>query len=238
LRLLITLGIGIIFIGFLLLNYIGSFTIVYVQQASQSGPATTEYQKTLQEYFTSQPLQRFGFALNGSQLEGYMTARHNELADFTVSRGWYGGGVQFTADFRKPLLVWQTGGQRFYVDSQGIAFNYNDFGGSLVPVEDLSGIAPDSSGSVASQRFIRFLGQMVGAVNAGGMGQVSSVVIPASTREIDIKLQGREYPIKTHINRDPLQQAQDIINALKYFDTHKIKPEYVDVRVSGKAFYK
>ena len=79
---------------------------------------------------------------------------------------------------------------------------------------------------------------MVGAVNAGDKGAVTDIIIPASTRQVDLKLQGRGYPFKTHTDRDPLQQAEDIINTIKWLDDKKLTPEYVDVRVEGKAYFK
>jgi hypothetical protein len=80
---------------------------------------------------------------------------------------------------------------------------------------------------------------MVDVVNSNGQGKVTSIVIPSNeTREIDIKLQGRNYTIRTNIDRDPLQQAQDIKNALSWFDQRKVTPQYIDARVSGKVFYK
>jgi len=239
LKLLLGLSGGALVLVWLIATYIGSFVILYAQQPRTTAqPVLAGYQRSLQDYFASRPLQRFGFALDANQLQDFMRTQHSELANFTISRQWYGGGVQFVAAFRKPLLVWQTGGTRLYVDDQGIAFRYDMYGTPLVSVEDQSGIAPDVGTSVVSQRFIKFLGRMVGAVNKADKGQVSSIIIPASTREVDLKLQGREYPIKTEIDRDPLQQAQDIVVALNYFDAHSVKPQYIDVRVSGKAFYK
>jgi hypothetical protein len=55
---------------------------------------------------------------------------------------------------------------------------------------------------------------------------------------VDIYLSGREYPIKTHIDRHPFVQASDVVGAIRYIETHGISPVYVDARVEGKAFYR
>lgn len=238
LRMLGFLGVCMIILAFIIVNYVSTFTINFYEISSESSPSTNQYDDSLKDYFNERPIERFGFILNSDQLNTFMCQKHSELASFMALRQWYGGDVKFAATFRQPLLVWQTGDQKFYVDSQGIAFTSDYFKQSLVSVEDKSGIAPDSSNSVASQRFIRFLGQLVGAVNEGGKGKVTAIIIPSSTREIDLTLEGRGYPIKTHIDRDPLQQAEDILNALKYFDEKGEKPQYIDARVAGKAFYK
>ena len=236
-KLLLGMTACIVVLLFLLVNFVGSLTPIY-PQPSKAQPKTSAYQETLRQYFAGRPFERFGFSLNASQLEQFMRDKHSEISTFSVKRAWYGGDVQFVATFRRPILVWQSGTQHFFVDDQGISFEYDHFGAQLVSVVDQSGVTPDAGNSVASKRFIHFLGKMVGAVNAGGKGKVISVIIPPSTREIDLKLEGREYPIKTHIDRDPLQQAEDTLYTLAYFDIHKIAPAYIDVRVSGKAFYK
>lgn len=225
-------------IALVIANYIGNFSITYTQQSQGAQPKTAQYQEALKQYFSQHPFERFGFSLNDGQVEQFLKQQHSEIATVTITKAWYGGDVQFGLSFRQAILVWQVGSERYYVDNQGIAFTYNHFGGQQVAVTDQSGISPDTGNSVASRRFILFLGKMVGAVNAGGKGKVVGVIIPSSTREIDLRLEGRDYPIKTHIDRDPLQQAEDIINALDYFDEKKLKPEYIDVRVGGKAFYK
>jgi len=225
-------------LAYLVVSYIGRIDIAYPQQGAVQPPTPT-YQQTIATYFGQHPMERFGFAVNHKQFINDVKAVHPELASIDIDRNWYGGGVQFILQFRRPILVWETAGKRFYVDAQGIAFQYDHFGGKYVAVSDQSGVSPsDSGGAVASNRFINFLGKLVAKINEGGKGNVTDIIIPAASREVDVKLQGRGYPIKTHTDRDPYEQAQDVLNALKWYDEHKINPVYVDVRVPGKAFYK
>jgi hypothetical protein len=142
--------------------------------------------------------------------------------------------------FRQPIITWKIADSKFYVDENGVAFDRSYGQLSALSVEDASGFTPDTAGegSVASRRFISYLGQLLGAVRAEDVGVVKRVVLPASTRQLDIYLQGREYPIKTHVDRDPYLQAQDIKYVLAYLDQRHVTPEYIDVRVEGKAFYR
>jgi hypothetical protein len=236
-RILGVVTVVIAVLGYLLSAYILTIRVRYSQGGGSA--QATQYQRAIEQYFGAHPMERFGFSINRRQLATELQASHPELLSVDVDNNWYGGDVGFVLQFRHPLLVWETGAHRFYVDNQGAAFEYDHFGGKYVYVSDQSGISPSASGgSVASNRFINFLGKLVGAVNSGGRGVVTDVIIPASTREVDLKLQGRGYPIKTHTDRDPLQQAQDIVNALKWFDDKKITPQYLDVRVEGKAYFK
>jgi hypothetical protein len=107
-----------------------------------------------------------------------------------------------------------------------------------VVVKDQSGISPDA-GAVASNRFLHFLGRVVSLTNASGMTKVNGVIIPPNTtREVDLQLEGRGFVVKTLLDRDPAAQTTDILNMLKYVDAKGIKPQYIDVRIAGKAFYK
>jgi hypothetical protein len=237
LRLLSGVLLGILVLAFLLANFITTPQLVAGQESGQSLNAKP-YQESMYAYFGDRPLERFGFLLDPSNLQAHLKRSHTEIANVTVERDWYGGNARFTLFFRQPLLVWKTGQQQFYVDSQGIAFTYNHFAEPKVAVTDQTGLPPDQTGAVASTRFIRFLGRMVGAVNDYKKGRVVSVIIPPSTREIDLKLEGREYLIKTNSDRDPLQQAEDVAMALTHLDQRGVKPQYVDLRVAHKAYYK
>lgn len=237
LRILAVVAVCVALLSYAMVTYIAAIPLQYTQPAGS--PRSATYQQTIAQYFAKHPLERFGFSLNRAQLARDVQAAHPEIMSLDADRSWYGGNTVFVVQFRQPLLVWETAGNRFYVDGQGVAFGYDHFGGKYVSVRDQSGISPQASGgSVASNRFINFLGKMVGAVNAGGRGVVTDVIIPASTREVNLKVQGRGYPIKTHTDRDPLKQAEDILNALKWMDEKKLTPEYIDVRVEGKAYFK
>lgn len=237
LRMLGVVLVIIAFIGFLLANFIMTPGVVASQQSAKQ-LQVQPYQQSIYDYFADHPMERFGFLLNATNLERFIKQKHTEIQTLSVERDWYGGNVRVDMFFRAPLLVWKTGNQQFYVDNQGIAFTYNHFAEPAVAVTDQTGLTPDQSGAVASTRFIRFLGRMVGAVNDYGKGKVVAIIIPPSTREIDLRLQGRDYPIKTNSDRDPLQQAEDVATALTHLDQKGIKPQYVDLRVAHKAFYK
>ena len=229
--------VAVVFLAFLVVNFIATPPITFAQKGVRE-PGRSAYEQTIYHYFDDHPFERFGFLLRAPELEAYFVKNHAEVLGVSIDREWYGGNTGFTIVFRQPLLSWKTGSSQFYVDSQGVAFTYNHFAEPTLVVTDQSGIPPDRSGVVASTRFIRFLGQIVAGVNGYGLGEVESVIIPPATRQIDLKLKGREYVIKTNTDRDPLHEAEDIANALRYFDQKGIRPQYVDVRVAHKAFYK
>lgn len=223
----------------LLASHFGPIAIEYPQaKAGITKPDTAKYERTIRDYLNLHPMEQFSFSVNSEGLGDYLRQQHSEVADARVSRSELGFRAEFEVLLRKPLLAWSTPQGQLFVDETGTAFNLNYFEHSLVQVVDRSGVTPDANGTIASKRFIRFLGQLVAAINTGDKGKVNSVIIPASTRQIDLRLEGRNYDIKTHIDRDPHQQAEDLLNTLGYIDKKGIKPQYIDLRVAGKAFYK
>lgn len=200
----------------------------------------TALQATINDYINRHPLEAFLATMNAERVEQFVQASHPEVAALRIEGRWLAGGGRMTLTFREPIIVWKIQNSGFYVDENGTAFT--KFYGQDPPlkIEDTSGFTPNISdrASVASKRFIGYLGQLLGAVKAEKIGTVERVVIPSSTRQMDIYLKGRGYPIKTHTDRDPYGQAEDIKNALRFLDSHHTTPEYVDVRVEGKAFYR
>lgn len=198
---------------------------------------TSHYVKVLDDYYGEHPFERFRFALNSGRLTGYLSQKAPEVAGMKITAS---GIAQATMaiDFRQPVVVWEISGQKYYVDADGHDFKINYYPEPTVVVKDQSGISPDA-GAVASNRFLHFLGRVVSLTNESGVAKVNGVIIPPdTTREVDLQLEGRGYVVKTLLDRDPAAQTTDVLNVLKYLDAKGIKPQYVDVRIAGKAFYR
>lgn len=198
------------------------------------------YERAMEAYINAHPLQSFLVTLDAAKLATALQVKHPEIAAVGIQTGLSGAaGLDF--HFRTPVAVWRIADKQFYVDENGIAFS-NHYGAEpAIRVEDTSGYMPNDASRrapVASKRFIGYLGQMLGAIRMQRVGSVERIVVPASARQIEVFLKGRKYPIKTHVDRDPYAQVEDVKRALTYFDKKGITPKYIDVRVEGKAFYK
>jgi hypothetical protein len=200
---------------------------------------TKKYQKILNSYFASRPLERFHFAMQPKTLLAYVQHEAPEVSAISVNViGSLGGQGVATMTFREPLVGWQIRDKVYLIDRDGETFQTNYFGSPLVTVHDASGINPNE-GAIASSRFLAFLGKVVSGVNASGVGTVSKITLPAgTTREIDMNLAERKYRLKLQMDREPTGQVADIVAILKYLDAKGLSPEYVDVRVPSKAFWK
>lgn len=225
---------------YVLASYMGSaVTTGTLSSQSLTQPIDQAYyQNLVQEYFRDRPLEHFQFALNEDDFSAYMRMKAPEVAKVELDTGETIGTTFLAVQFREPVVAWTIKGQQYFVDQSGVAFTTNYFAVPTVVVNDRSGISADV-GVVASNRLLSFIGRVVTLVNASGIAPVQNIELPSdSTRQVDFKLEGKEYPVKAHLDRDPAGQAADIVSAVRYVESKGIKPSYLDVRVSSKAFYR
>lgn len=68
---------------------------------------------------------------------------------------------------------------------------------------------------------------------------VTRVTLPVATsRELYVDLAGEPTYFKVSMDRDAAVTAEDAVRMMKYLKEKDLHPEYVDVRVGGKAYYK
>jgi hypothetical protein len=68
---------------------------------------------------------------------------------------------------------------------------------------------------------------------------VSSLTLPKTAQELDLRTKDRPYYVKFYLGGDALLQAGQFLATRRQFDTSNTQPaEYLDVRVEGKIFYK
>lgn len=239
--LLIGLGGILIVIGglyYLLSQYIGSAKVSYQPSVGLAlQPETREYTDAIIRYLGARPAERFRFALDEKSLTAVVNQKHPEVASITSDKGAVGVG-DFMVTFRQPAVSWKIGQKHYFVDNYGETFEKNFYPSSGVTVRDNSGAAVNNENVLASRGFLRFLGRLVALTNQSGLKVVEASLPPGTTRQIDLKLEGRGYTIKTHTDRDPAAIVLDIQRVINYLDQRELSPAYVDVRVPGRAYYK
>lgn len=198
------------------------------------------YNQKIQDYLNANPLQRLRVTVDTGALATYLQMNGMpEVASVnsTVTRTGFGSS-SFTLVFRKPVVVWKTGSTKLYVDDEGNAFTRNYYADPQVEVIDQTGIEAQDNQVLASERFLSTIGRIIGKMKAQGY-TVTKVILPANTtHQLLVSIEGLGFPVKFSIDRSAGEQAEDAARAIKYLQSKNISPEYIDVRVSGKAFYK
>lgn len=200
------------------------------------------YQGKMTDYFNKYPLQRLRILLNKEQLAQYLQEESLGEVKSVVSIQPDGlGAASVSLKMREPIASWLLQGKRHYVDAEGIVFARNYFDEPSVQIHDESSLAHRGAGqqvqAVTSRRFLQFVGQAVSYFSVHHQA-VERVTIPtATTRQAIVTLKGG-YNIKMAIDRPAGEQSEDALRAVNYFQRKRVKPEYVDVRVSGRVFYR
>lgn len=196
------------------------------------------YEKEIQKYLSQQPAERLRFLLDESRLTEYLQVNSPEITSVTVGGSAGLGTSSFEVSVRRPIAGWNIGGAQRYVDATGVSFARNYFAAPSVQIVDKSGIQVESGQAVASNRFLGFVGQVVGIAKKSGY-VVQQVIIPrGTTRQIELKVKGVSYPAKLSVDRPAGEQVEDMARSMQWMAQHHKKPKYIDVRVSGKAFYR
>jgi hypothetical protein len=196
------------------------------------------YEKVIQEYLDANPLSRLSFLLDQKALTTYVSVKLPEVSTI-VQQGMSGiGETNFIIRMRTPIAGWKINGRQFYVDSSGIPFEQNYFSSPVVQIVDKSGInVQNNTAAIASKRFLAFVGRVVSLAKNSGY-TVTQAALPANTtRELELHLKEVGFYVKFSIDRSAGEQVEDMVNAIRYFIGVGQSPQYIDVRVGGKAFY-
>lgn len=199
---------------------------------------TAKYDKAIQDYYGQHPFERLRFATNQQRLTDYVRSVTPEVEKVSVTGSAGFASSRLSVVMRRPIAGWKIDTTQYYVDGQGVSFVTNYFGSPAVQIVDQSGVRLEAGTAIASNRFLGYVGRTVATAGQNGL-VVEQVIIPAgTTREINLRIKDVNSLIKLLIDRPVGQQIEDLVRALSYFKAKGQQPEYIDVRVSNKAYYK
>ncbi len=234
--------------GILLMVIIGAsllFTLVYqftataiVRTSDVSQPIDSTYAAVIDDYFGKRPIERLRFLLNKETMTAYVQSVAPEIAAMRVDGAKGFGASLFIVEMRKPIAGWSINGAQQYVDATGVSFTRNYYQTPQVQIVDNSGIQMQAGQAVVSDHFLSFVGRVVGLAT-DKQYTVTEVVIPqGTTKQIELHIEQVAYPIKLLIDRPAGEQVEDMSRAIGWLQRNGKVAEYVDVRVSGRAFYR
>lgn len=206
----------------------------------QTPPETAKYQTAIANYLAQQPFERLSFNIDKSHLERSIQAEHPELLEVKQITSGFLQPTQFELVLRKPVATMLVNQKRYFVDSAGVPFAHNCHQTPSIEINDQSGIKQSGqlNQQLISGRFLRFIGRAI-ALTSEKNYQIVSAIIPTGTvHQIEFKVKGFELYLKMTIDRDVSEQVEDATRSLDYIKRTGLKPQYLDVRVANKVFYK
>ena len=218
---------------------ISQFTAdVHVKTDDNSIVLEDVYEKAIQKYLSQQPAERLRFLLNKNHLQDYLQSVTPEIKSInTIESDGFGASI-IQVTMRTPIAGWSMNGKQQYVDSSGVSFGRNYYPAPSVQIVDNSGIQVAAGQAVASNSFLGFVGQIVGLAKTQGYTTTQVVIPGATTRQIELRLKDIAYPVKFSVDRPAGEQVEDMAASIEWMKRHNLTPQYVDVRISGRAFYR
>lgn len=196
------------------------------------------YSQVIDDYLGRRPVERLRFALDNTRLTEFVHRELPEVASVRIDGFTAFGQSSFDVTVRKPIAGWLIGDRQYYVDATGVPFQKNYFPSPTVNVVDDSGIQQTAGTAIASSRFLNFVGRTVSAAAEKGFVIEQAIIPVGTTRQLELKIKDRATTIKLSLDRSIGEQVEDMQRAVAWFDQRSQAPEYIDVRVSGKAFYR
>lgn len=235
---LISVISAIFILWFLISHYTASAAVSFFDLTISKNIDNSKYEEVINDYLNANPLSRFHYALDQAALLSYMTSKLPEVSNVSQRGAVALGKTNYTITVREPVAGWKIGNKQFYVDSRGVAFETNYYIEPSLQIVDESGVASKTGMAVASNKLLSFVGRVVAQSNSKGYTVTEAILPSDTTRQLKIKLKDSNITVKLSIDRSAGEQVEDMDRAIKFIKTKGMYPSYIDVRVSGKAFYK
>ena len=197
-----------------------------------------KYTTILNDYLRSNPAARFKPLLNINTLNSYIAGSAPEIEKVESIQTGLGRRTKIRVVARVPVVMWESSGKKHYVDSSGASFTTNYFADPSILVDDRSGASLPSTGRVANDRFVSFIGQVV-AISSDMSLVVKRIIIPPlTTRQIELYVNDLTFPIRMSTADSASRQVSDASRSINFLQERGITPSYLDVRVERKVYYK
>lgn len=156
-----------------------------------------------------------------------------------------------TVDFRKNIftkvltveivehetsIIWVTGGERYLVNRQGVAYQKAPESSPLLPVEDLQNVPVSLNQEIVAPEFIDFVSSFVANLPRRTNISVRRIVVPETTFEVEMETdEGWKIILDTTDSYE--EQLNNLVRVLRELTPEAPIKQYVDLRTGKKVFY-
>jgi len=232
--------LSITIILLMIVNFTAVPSVIISDTSITKSIPKSNYEDIIQDYLNENPFSRFLFILDDVKLTNYASDVAPEVSSIEYKDMKSFGNNNFIVKLRQPVAGWKINSKQYYVDKDGVQFEVNYFENPTVQIIDKSGASETMSNSgmaIASKRFLSFVGQVVSVAKKYNYTVVKAILPEDTTRQLEIGIKENGFIVKLSLDRPVNDQIGDMDRAIKYFTKKRIKPSYIDVRVSGKVFY-
>lgn len=238
------LAVGIIVLSILYsLTLSSKPTISFSQGIGSPYRDANGYIEAVEEILKSQPAYRTKLTVNTGEVEQALLERFPELSAAALRLPILGRRPSLVLDISPPALIITSGNRSYVLNGSGRAVSElsnldPETKKDLLVLSDQSGLNLSVGKQAVTSETIGFIMMVAAQLKAQSIS-ISQLTLPTSANELDIRLSGENYFIKTDVSGDARKQIGSYLAVRDYLNQRGQKPaEYVDVRVEEKVFYK
>jgi cell division septal protein FtsQ len=173
--------------------------------------------------------------LNEEDLESQLSTTDPILKSVQVRRQFM-HGVVLLATIKQPSMGWASDNQRYLLDKDGTAIGGLPVGSALPLVNDGSNLPVKVGQQVVSSRFVSFVTGLTPGLAAQGLG-VTALEVKDTTLDLTVST-NKGYKLLMDTSRPLEDELVDLKAVEGVLAAQKKAPaQYIDLRVSGKAYY-
>lgn len=182
-------------------------------------------------------------SINTTEIEKTLLERFPELKAAVLRLPVIGRRPNLVLDIKSPALLLATPGKSLVLDSYGIVISEvqdltEESRQGLLVIQDQSGLPVGVGDQAVTSSTISFIQMVVAQLKAQNL-EVEQLTLPQSANQLDIRLKGVPYYVKTNVGGDARLQTGSYLAVKDELAKQGITPaEYVDVRVEEKVFYR
>lgn len=243
------LNVVVIFIVFLLLVGLSSTPKIVITGDDASKTFVRDpivYQAAARKLFGASTFNANKLTINTATVARGLKEQFPELRTVSISLPVIGRQPTVYVQPATPQLILQSnGGTQYMLDSNGRALATVTPSAKLPTGKEALPIVTDQSGlplkvgDVAlPSGSVSFITEVSGQLHAKNL-RIASWTLPAGTSELNVKVEGASYYVKFNLRGKAREQAGSFIATKQRLEGQNAVPkEYIDVRVSGRVYYK
>ena len=201
-----------------------------------------EYQAAADKLLSSSIWNRNKVTINTDGIGSQMLKQFPELDSVSVTLPLFGHQPTVYVQPARAALVVAANNGAFVVDTSGKALMPSanlPTAHNLPQVVDQSGLPVRLNQQVLTADDVNFIQTILGQLSAKHVA-VSSMVLPSTSRELDVYISGQPYFVKFNLedSGNARQQAGTYLATAAELQREHVTPaHYIDVRVDGRAYY-
>jgi hypothetical protein len=199
----------------------------------------SEYEETAKQFIKSSPLNRTKLTFDYLGFELMMKDKYTEISTVETSFALVGNRPVVRLMFHEPILIVESVGKRWLVDKWGVALSEVAEKDLTLPIlTDEIGLAIEVGDYLLSSGDVELLLLIHKTAEEKGIG-IDKYTTPLTSKQLNVRVAGEGYYTKFNLSEDKREQvgawlvAREQLNKLGQTPT-----EYLDIRASGKAYWK